>query len=180
VPDHAKISRRRFAAAATGAVMAGSSTVTQAARATAAQVPADDKLSLIELMARYAWAYDTNDVDGFAATFTPMGKLVVFGNELAHDRSSIATFLESAVKMRGEHGWQHRTDHHVFRDFDGRHCTIYSYYLMPESDPAGGNVHLRAMGYYISYCQKSAGQWLFQKREVVRWNGKTPWLKVSA
>jgi hypothetical protein len=82
--------------------------------------------------------------------------------------------------MRGEHGWQHRTDHHVFRDFGGRHCTIYSYYLMPESDAAGGDVRVRAMGYYISHCQKLTDRWLFKKREVVRWNGKTPWLKAEA
>jgi SnoaL-like domain len=181
--DPIGISRRRFAVAAATAVMASAATNATEAGATGgrdARVPADDRLDLIELMARYAWAYDTNDAPGFAATFTQDGVLEVFGNELARGRDTMSAFLDSAVKMRGEHGWQHRTDHHVFQNFDGQRCTVYSYYLMPESDAAGGNVQVRAMGYYVSHCLKTKGRWLFQKREVVRWNGKSPWLTASA
>jgi hypothetical protein len=173
--DPASISRRSFAFAATGAVMAVAATGQGDAR-----VPADDRLDLLDLMARYAWAYDTNDAAGFAATFTPDGVLEIFGNEIARGRGSMPAFLDSAVKMRGEHGWQHRTDQHVFRNFDGQRCTVYSYYLMPESDATGGNVQVRAMGYYVSHCQKFKGLWLFSKREVFRWNGKSPWLKTTA
>jgi hypothetical protein len=78
--------------------------------------------------------------------------------------------------MRKDNGWQHLTDHHVFTQYDGKSCRVYSYYLMPESDNAGGNGHVRAMGYYVSHCVKQPdGRWLFARREVFRWNGKRPW-----
>lgn len=139
-----------------------------------ASVPAEDRLDMIELMARYAWAYDTGMADALAATFTPDGVLEVFGKTLATGRTGFAAFLATAAKMRGDSGWQHLSDHHVFRDYDGERCRIYSYYLMPESDAAGGNVHLRAMGYYVSHCVRTGAGWLFEKREVARWNGRQP------
>lgn len=137
-------------------------------------IPADDRLDMMELMARYAWAYDTSMADALAATFTPDGVLEVFGKPLVTGRAGFAAFLAMAADMRKDNGWQHLSDHHVFKDYDGDRCTIYSYYLMPESDAAGGNVHLRAMGYYVSHCVRTPEGWLFARREVVRWNGKQP------
>jgi hypothetical protein len=125
-------------------------------------------------MARYAWAYDTSHVEALAATFTPDGVLEVFGKPLVTGRSGFAGFLAMAADMRKDHGWQHLSDHHVFADYDGRRCKVYSYYLMPESDQTGGNVQVRAMGYYVSHCVRTGDGWLFAKREVLRWNGKQP------
>jgi hypothetical protein len=34
---------------------------------------ADDRIALVDLFTRYAWAYDCSDVDECAAVFTPDG-----------------------------------------------------------------------------------------------------------
>lgn len=139
------------------------------------KVPAEDKLAIIELMAHYAWAYDTAHVDAFVNTFTEDGELYIFGHPVG-GRAAIPAFLQGAFEARKDNGWQHLTDHHVFRDYDGRRCTVYSFYLMPEADPNGGNGRLRAMGYYTSHCVKMPdGEWLFARRDVSRWNSKRPW-----
>jgi|GEM_PF-1217823 len=143
-------------------------------KAEGARLSADDRLEIIELMARYAWAYDTEDAQALASTFTADGSLEVFGKLLVKHPSEFQAFLAQAKEMKGEHGWQHLADHHLFRDYDGQTCTAYSYYLMPEGDRQGGNVTLRAMGYYTSNCVRTAGGWRFSKRSVVRWNGKAP------
>lgn len=135
---------------------------------------ADDRFALLELIARYAWAYDTEDAAALAATFTEDGVLEVWGKVMASGRAAFAPLIDQARMMKGEHGWQHLADHHIFRDYDGQRCTIYSYYTMPESDDSGGNVTVRAMGYYISHCQRTNEGWLFEKRSVARWNGKAP------
>lgn len=173
------ISRRRLAIAAMGSALTGiavpTATPAAATRRAATHVPADDKLSIIELMARYAWAYDTSDVAGFTQTFTADGIIEIFGNVLVRGWHDVPAFLATAYEMRKGNGWQHLTDHHVFEEYDGKRCTVYSYYLMPEGDPSGSNVHLRAMGYYVSRCVKIGNDWLFSKRSVFRWNGKKPW-----
>ena len=143
--------------------------------ATPGSAPAEDRMAIIELMARYAWAYDTDDAAALASTFTPDGVLEVFGNAMvSRPAEHIPAFIAQAKSMKGEHGWQHLTDHHLFRDYDGQRCTVYSYYIMPEGDRSGGNVSLRAMGYYVSHCVRTAQGWRFAKRAVVRWNGKSP------
>jgi uncharacterized protein (TIGR02246 family) len=181
MPHETKMLNRRQLAGYAGALAASLSTSQAVAHAHTpahagpVRVPADDKLDIIELMARYAWAYDTSDVAAFAATFTPDGSLDIFGRQVAKGREAMPAFLASAYEMRKDNGWQHLTDHHVFAGYDGASCVVYSYYLMPESDSSGGNGHVRAMGYYVSHCVKQAdGAWLFARREVFRWNGKRP------
>lgn len=158
---------------AAGAGSARAQTTGTAAAKTAG-IGADDRMAIIELMARYAWAYDTEDARALASTFTHDGQLEVFGRVLIDGHKDIPAFMEQARSMKGEHGWQHLTDHHLFRDYDGSTCTVYSYYMMPEGDAQGGNARVRAMGYYVSHCIRSDSGWRFTRRSVVRWNGKAP------
>jgi hypothetical protein len=99
---------------------------------------------------------------------------VVFGNVLVEGGGGFPSFIERARAMKGDHGWQHLANHHVFSDYDGKSCKIYSYYTMAESDLQGGNLNMRAMGYYASNCARSENGWLFAERSIVRWNGKAP------
>lgn len=138
------------------------------------RLPAEDRLDLIELMALYAWAYDCEDAALLRATFAEDGVLEVFGNVLATAAGGFADFLAMARDMKEGKGWQHLADHHVFRDYDGQTCKIFSYYTMAESNAAGGEVSMRAMGYYASDCRRTAGGWKFVRRSVVRWTGRLP------
>lgn len=173
-----RISRRGLGAlsVAGAAFAAGAASAHDAAPVAVSgpRISADDKLDIIELMARYAWAYDTSNEASLSATFTPDGVLEVFGKPLVEGRENFGPFLAMAADMRGAHGWQHLTDHHVFTDYDGASCKVFSYYTMPEAAPDGGSVQLRAMGYYISHCVRTPEGWLFSKREVIRWSGKQP------
>jgi hypothetical protein len=176
--DEKDLSRRAFAKGA-AATIAGTAAGTAAGATPLAglrpPLPVEDRLALLDLMARYAWGYDTGNLALFAGTFTLNGVLEVLGKVMAQGREQMGAFLDSAATMRGPHGWQHRTDQHVFRDVAANRCTVYSYYLLPESDANGGNVTLRAMGYYVSHCVRVDGEWLFSRREVHRWNGRLPW-----
>ncbi|OYU73840.1 MAG: hypothetical protein CFE32_19740, partial [Alphaproteobacteria bacterium PA3] len=129
---------------------------------------------ITELMARYAWAYDTNHVEDLLATFTSDGTMWAFG-VLLGGRDKIGQMIAANATRRGDAGWQHLTDNHVFQDYTGKTVTVYSFYTMIEADASGANGRVRAIGYYTSYCRKEGGKWLFARRDVARWNGKRPW-----
>lgn len=182
-----RISRRKFTrgavALSTLAAAPGSITMAQGAPAATATSPetapmsrltAEDRLDLIELMALYAWAYDCEHAELLRATFTDDGVLEVFGTVLATAAGGFADFLASARAMKQGKGWQHLADHHVFRDYDGQTCKVYSYYTMAEGNAAGGEVTMRAMGFYSSDCRRTADGWKFARRSVVRWNSQLP------
>lgn len=167
----------RRAVARLGATIAAASALpatAQAADRPSARLPPGDRLEIIELIARYAWAYDTGHLEDFLDTFTPDGSMIGFGT-LIEGKPAIRTFIAGIIAARGTAGWQHLTDHHVFRDVGAKSCTVYSYYMMAEVDPQGGNGQVRAAGYYISHCRKDGGAWRFARREVCRWNSQRPW-----
>lgn len=177
--DGSNLSRRDLARLGAGMAVAAPALAAGPAEARAAgkkpsRVPVEDRLDIIELMARYAWAYDTNNVPDLLATFTADGTMYAFGDPVG-GRDKIAEMIAGNAERRGTAGWQHLTDHHVFRDYTGDRCTVYSFYTMMEGDAAGANGRVRAMGYYTSYCRKENGEWLFARRDVTRWNGKRPW-----
>ncbi len=175
------VSRRRMTIALAGAAglgLTGAALGAQTAPVPAgkpARIGAGDKLAIIELIGLYAWYYDCGDAAAFAGTFTEDGVLEIFGTPRGQGRAAIEAFIRTGFEMRGDAGWQHLTDHHHFRDYTGNSVKVYSYYLMPVSDANGGNVTLRAMGYYVSDCVKVDGEWLFARREVFRWTGALPW-----
>lgn len=137
-------------------------------------IPVQVRMDILELMALYAWAYDTDNAERLRDTFTPDGVLEVFGNVLAGGRIGFEEFIATAREMKDGHGWQHLADHHVFRDYDGTCCTVYSYYALLQGNEQGADGIVRAMGYYVSRCVLTAAGWRFAHRSVVRWTGKAP------
>lgn len=178
--EKSKISRRGFTKASalmlTGAVsLTGAHAMGDApVGKKPARIPAEDRLDMIELMARYAWSYDCGHMDGFIQCFTPDGIIEAFGKEEARGHASMKPLLEMLFKIRGDKGWQHLTDHHHFQEFDGVRCKVYSYFLMPEMDKVAKVNSVRSMGYYISYCVKIDDEWYFEKRSIHRWDGVLP------
>ena len=163
-----------FAGALAGAGALSATTPPQLRPTPGNSPPPADRLAILELIATYAWAYDCEDAALLRRTFTSDGVLEVFGNVLGTGKTGFEAMIAQAREMKAGHGWQHLTDHHVFRDYDGSHCKVYSYYTMAESDAQGGDVRMRAMGYYASDCVLTVQGWLFAKRSVARWTGKLP------
>ncbi|MGE0114388.1 MAG: nuclear transport factor 2 family protein [Steroidobacteraceae bacterium] len=170
------VSRRQFASLALGAGTAsGLSTTALAAAPVATRIGADDRFAILELMARYAWAYDAGDAELFADTFTPDGVLVAWGEEAGKGRDGLIALAEQLFEKRGEQDWLHMVDHHVFQG-DAKGCVVYSYYHMLEGSRTEKRFSVRSFGYYVSYCKKLQGEWYFTKRTINRWNSKqVPW-----
>jgi hypothetical protein len=172
---HSRVTRRAIAALA-----AGGATLAVLPPAQAADKPRNiaiaDRLELLELIARYSWAYDCGDADAFADTFVADGAIIAWGQEVARGRAGLLAFARARFAERGDKDWQHLTDQHVFIG-SGARCHVYSYYSMLEgtrTDPR--QFQVRSFGYYDSDCERTANGWGFRSREIKRWNSdKLPW-----
>jgi uncharacterized protein (TIGR02246 family) len=172
-----RITRRALAALAAGGVSHTAVTAHAANAATPANsLPFADRMELLELIARYTWAYDCGDAEAFAATFVPDGAMIAWGKEVARGQPALQAFARARFAERGDKDWQHLTDHHVFIGNSAR-CHVYSYYSMLEgtrSEPR--QFHVRSFGYYDSDCERGPGGWRFISRSIHRWNSnRLPW-----
>src|ERR1043166_6143479 len=84
-----------------------------------------DRLDILDLYARQAWALDTGDVDGYVATFVENAVL-----DLARQhqgQQAIRRFAEEfRAKDIGLPGSQHHVDQMVL-DGDGDRCSVRAY-----------------------------------------------------
>ena len=179
----APLTRRQAAGlggALAGAAVVGNGPVQAQQQQSRLKPPADDRLEILELIALYAWAYDCADAAMLKQTFTDDGELYVWGNIMARAGAgegadgSFEAMIAHSLEMKDGRGWQHCADHHVFRDYDGASCMVYSYYTMFQADADGGNPQGRAMGHYTSHCLRTDAGWRFARRDVTRWDGTMP------
>jgi hypothetical protein len=139
------------------------------------RMSADDRLDIMELFARYSWAYDCSDAAAYSATFAPDGVLEAFGGEAARGREAIATFVAALIASeRGDNDWQHYNGHFVFEaGADEDSCTVYNYWNLLQSKDGPS---VRSFGYYVSDCVRIGGEWLLKRRGINRWDRtKLPW-----
>lgn len=130
---------------------------------------AEDRIAIVDLFARYAWAYDCGDADEYAAVFTPDGVMAGDTGGVAVGRAAIRAAIQEFFLMRGDAVWQHFNDH-LKVDGHGDECTVYSYWaVLKNSREVGapleaGERGVGSLGYYVSRCVKIEGEWYFKER----------------
>jgi hypothetical protein len=145
----------------------------------AASLSAEDQLAIRDVIARYAWALDTGDVEGFVACFCRDGVLIwdVFatpdrweGHEaLRH----FATFFRDQPSSAGR---QHHVSNIVITPSEGRaRARSYAAVALRQGD---GPHLLSVMGYYEDLFRREDGEWRLAERVIRDWSG--PILKAFA
>jgi ketosteroid isomerase-like protein len=133
----------------------------------------EDRIAINDLLARYAWALDTGDVDAFVACFTPTAVVIeeVFEEP---DRWEGADGIRAlAEHFRNSPGFPGR-QHHVSQllvEGDGERCLVRAFALVSECRGEPPYV-VRFAGYYDDQLVKSSGRWLFQQRIIRLWDGE--------
>ncbi len=123
---------------------------------------ADDRLAILDLFARYAWAYDCGDAAAYAAVFTEDGLLADQADLHAVGRPAIREAIKYFFDLRGQSVWQHHNAH-LRMEGDGEECQVHSYWAVLEHRPDGG-FGVGSLGWYLSRCVKLDGEWFFQER----------------
>jgi len=109
-----------------------------------------DRIAIHELLARYAWALDTGDVEALVACFTP-------------DAVMIEEVFEEPDRWVGHAG--------ILCEGDSRACTVRSFAFVTECRGEPPYV-LRFAGHYLDRVVKTGGTWRFRERIVRLWDGE--------
>lgn len=121
---------------------------------------ADDRLDILELLARYVRAMDDADVEAFIACFTPEPELDILGKRVS-GAAELRRFAEEYAAWPGRPGWQHHINAVTFEG-GGERCQVRSY-VMWITRSAEGEMTLRGCSNYLDDCVKSGGRWLFAR-----------------
>jgi ketosteroid isomerase-like protein len=125
-----------------------------------------DRLDVMDLVARYAECVDTGDAAGYAALFTPDG-VVEHSAGSVRGRDAIQAWVAELV-AGGRVGKDSKLKHimglPVIRG-DGDHATSRVYVTIPRLMDSG-EIAIRLAGTYFDDCVKVDGTWLFAKRVI--------------
>ena len=144
------------------------------ATGTAATRPSvEDRLGVQDLIARYAWALDTGDVEGVVGCFTPNGEVIeeVFEDpDRWEGHAGIRALAEHYRTAAGFPGRQHHVSQSQLTG-DSQRCHVRSFAFVTEcrGEPP---YTLRFTGYYDDEIVKVEGQWLFSRRIIRLWDGE--------
>lgn len=130
------------------------------------QLTSDDRVSITDLVARYARCLDSGDLDGYVANFAPDG--VLFGAQVGH--AQIRAYVAQIIEQRRTN--PSRRMHFVgipVIDGDAARASVHSYLLWIE---LGAESPISAAAEYVDTVVKLDGRWVFQSRTLNRLAGR--------
>ena len=148
----------------------------------------DDRVEIIEVLARYARALESRDAEAFATLFDPDGKVEVFSRYGSEEYEPQDVDMNGRDQIRGMvansamppgRGMSYMTTDHIV-EITGDVARLQAQFLVissvanPRPDggwPSGaelvqGALSLIMIGHYESLLRKSGGQWLFTCHRV--------------
>lgn len=134
----------------------------------------DDRALIEDLQARYMFAFDYGDPDGYAGTFTPDGILDYGGGEIK-GRKAIGEFIAAGRKRTEEArantpaGTQPNVGRHIINNMvikvEGNKAHGVAYWTHMTSG-ADGRGTVDFFGHYEDEMAKVNGEWLFSRRRI--------------
>src|SRR3569833_185776 len=145
---------------------------------TMARPAVEDELAIRELYARYSWALDTGDTDGYVALFTEDAEATEETSsgelEVRKGREEIRNLVLKFLQRADFPGHQHQMDPMVSEaDPKGRpdHWQVRSYaWATINRPPAHPNLHL--CGHIRDVVAKIGGEWLIAEKDIMGRAGK--------
>jgi ketosteroid isomerase-like protein len=134
-----------------------------------AALTAEDRLDIIERLARYAWALDTADVETLIANFTP-DAVITMMTTTWQGANGVREFAEHFANDPVFPGRQHHISQTVIEGEDD-HASVRSYGLITHRMRNGVNF-IHWQGYYADTLVKVNGKWLIKTRTYNPWDAK--------
>ena len=145
----------------------------------------NDRAEIEDLMSRYLYAFDWQDADAYAATFTEDGVLeFAGGTEQGHEElKKVMVDMAAREKAKAEASFpprRHRVRHYVTNlvlEIDGDSARSTSYWWEFNNDARAGRPYLGTYGHYEDELKRVNGRWLFARRKI--FNEENPALRAS-
>jgi len=137
------------------------------------RLSAEDRLDVMDLIARYAYTLDGGDLDGYVNNFAPDGVLF----EAHRGREAIRSYVAMLMRERragplpnGDVAYRHFVGSPVIDGADDR-ATVHSYLLWVNM---GSDPPVSAAAEYTDQVVKLDGRWFFAARSLRRLAGRFP------
>lgn len=137
------------------------------------RLSADDRLDIMDLIARYAYTLDSGDLDGYVNNFAPDGVLF----EQHQGQRAIREYVSMLMRQgragplpSGDVAYRHFVGSPVI-DGDAAKVTVHSYLLWVNM---GTDPPVSSAAEYTDECVKLDGRWVFQSRSLRRLAGRPP------
>jgi ketosteroid isomerase-like protein len=146
---------------------------------------AQDRAEIEDLMARYLYAFDWQDPEAYAATFTEDGVLE-FAGGTERGREELAQVMRDMAvreKAKADASFpprRHRVRHYVTNlvlEIDGDTARSTSYWWEFNNDARAGRPYLGTYGHYEDELKRVDGRWLFAHRKI--YNEENPNLRAT-
>ncbi|MFD4605735.1 nuclear transport factor 2 family protein [Streptomyces sp. NPDC058464] len=138
----------------------------------------EDRLDIQELFAKYAWALDTGDLEGYLACFTEDGYLVSVNGEKQRGREAIVKEITELWYGRGNafKGRQHLVNHFLLTP-EGEGVRARAFFFIPQFSVDYMTNILFGIGTWDNFCVKQDGEWRFKAVKPVPWLSEqhVPW-----
>ncbi|MBZ5694613.1 MAG: nuclear transport factor 2 family protein [Acidobacteriia bacterium] len=133
----------------------------------------EDRITINDLLAKFAWALDTGNVEALVACFTPTAVVVeeIFEEpDRWEGQENIRRFAEDYRRAPDFPGCQHHTSQ-VLIEGNSLRSAVRSFVFVTEcrGEPP---YPIRFTGYYDDQLVKLEGRWLFQWRTIRLWDGE--------
>jgi SnoaL-like domain len=137
------------------------------------RLSAEDRLDIMDLIARYAYTLDSGDLDGYVNNFAPEGVLF----EQHKGREAIREYVGMLMRQgragplpNGDVAYRHFVGSPVI-DGGGDRAIVHSYLLWVNM---GTEPPVSAAAEYTDECIKLDGRWYFLDRKLRRLAGRPP------
>ena len=138
----------------------------------------EDRLAIQDLYARYCWALDTGDTDGYVALFAEDAEIVEEtrdgGLDVRRGRDEVKALVLKFHERPDFPGHQHVMAQFVFEDDpQGRpdHWVVRSYAWATENHPPAPP-RLYWCGHVRDVVAKVDGTWLIRSKKIMGWAGE--------
>jgi uncharacterized protein (TIGR02246 family) len=138
----------------------------------------EDRVAIYELYARYSWALDTGDTEGYLALFTEDAEATEETSsgeiEVRAGREEIRKLVLKFHERPDFPGHQHQMAQFVFEpDEQGRpdHWVVRSYAWATINHPPAPP-HLHWCGHVRDVVAKVGGQWMIRSKQIMGWGGE--------
>ena len=146
----------------------------------AAKVSLEDRAEIEDLMARYCWALDTGDFEGYAACFAEDGWLRHWPQGQCVGREGLKRATDSLWYDKPNHylGRQHRHSAVLLSDEGGGAVRIKAFWSILQHDVETHVNRVFGMGTWDAAAKRQAdAEWRFASVDVDLWiNGQVPWV----
>jgi ketosteroid isomerase-like protein len=132
-----------------------------------------DRIAVNDLMAQYAWALDTGDVDALVACFTADAVVIeeVFEDpDRWEGRDNIHRFADHFRRVPNFPGRQHHISQLIVSG-NSKRCSARSFVFVTECQGEPPYM-VRFAGYYDDKLVKVRNRWFFRERVIRLWDGE--------